>query len=68
MIKVKVNLVRQGRTLELEMPEGSRVRDLIKRLGYPTTGVVVTRDSRPLLEDEVLTERGAQPVPVASGG
>jgi len=68
MIKVKVNLVRQGRTLELEMPEGSRVRDLIKTLGYPTTGVVVTRDSRPLLEDEVLTEGELNLFQVASGG
>jgi sulfur carrier protein ThiS len=50
------------------MPEGSRVRDLIKRLGYPTTGVVVTRDSRPLLEDEVLTEGELNLFQVASGG
>ncbi|MGC9105031.1 MAG: thiamine biosynthesis protein ThiS [Thermoprotei archaeon] len=68
MVRVRVNLVRQGKVVELEMPEGSKVRDLIKRLGFSTQGVVVTKDSVPLLEDEALTPGEFTVFQVASGG
>lgn len=56
MMKVEVTLVRENITKTIELPDNARVRDLIKRLGYTVQGVVVLRNSTPIVEDEKLRD------------
>lgn len=55
-MKVEVTLVRENITKSIELPNNSRVRDLIKRLGYNVQGVVVLRNNTPIVEDEKLQD------------
>ena len=67
-MKVRVNLLRQNKVVEVDLPENAKVRDLVKKLGFSTQGVVVMRDSTPLVEDEPVTPGEYSVLQVASGG
>jgi len=68
-MKVRVNLIREKKVIELELKDKAKVRDLIHKLGYTVEDVVVLKNGEPLVEDEFL-EEGSEYVimPVASGG
>lgn len=69
MIRIAVYLVREKKEQTLEMPEGSTVKDLVKKLGYSVQGVVVLRNSTPLLEVEELKDNDKLNIFItASGG
>lgn len=69
MIRVTVYLIREKKEQTLEMPEGSTVKDLVKKLGYSVQGVVVLRNSIPLLEIEKLRDSDKLNIFItASGG
>ncbi|EWG07468.1 MAG: hypothetical protein ASUL_03129 [Candidatus Aramenus sulfurataquae] len=53
-MKVKVLLVREKREVLVDLPENSRVKDLVKSLGYNVQGVVVLRNDVPIVEDDFL--------------
>ena len=67
-MKVRVNLLRQNKVVEVDLPENAKVRDLVKKLGFSTQGVVVMRDFTPLVEDEPVTPGEYSVLQVASGG
>ncbi len=68
-MKVRVKLIREGKTVELEFKGKVRVKDLVHRLGYTVEDVIVLKNGEPLVEDELLEENSEYVVmPVASGG
>ncbi|MEJ2775293.1 MoaD/ThiS family protein [Sulfolobaceae archaeon RB850M] len=68
-MKVTVELVRENKRVEIELPENATVRDLLKRIGYRVQGSVVVKDGLPIVEDEKLSDGDVLKVfLVASGG
>ncbi len=68
-MRIKVKLVREKKEIVVELPEKSRVRDLVKRLGYNVQGVVVLRGETPIVEDEFLLDGDELKIVLtASGG
>lgn len=69
MMKVEVTMVRENVTKIVELPDNSRVKELVKRLGYTIQGVVVLRNNLPIVEDEKLNDGDKLTVILtASGG
>ncbi len=67
-VKVRVRVLPGGRVEELELARGSRVADIVARLGLAVSGVVVLREGSPVPEDEVVEEGEYTVLLAASGG
>lgn len=69
MVKVKVKLLRERKSFELELEDKATVKDLVHKLGYTSEDVIVLVNNTPLIEEDIL-EEGKEYVimPVASGG
>lgn len=67
-MKIIVNLVRENKRLEVELPEKATVRDLLKKIGYRVQGSVVVKDDVPLIEDERLKDGDEVKVFLAASG
>ena len=69
MARVRVRLVPDGVVREVEVPEGARVRDVLRALGLEEGSHVVMVGGRPVPEDEALPGGGeVVVVRVLSGG
>ncbi|MCY0860175.1 MAG: MoaD/ThiS family protein [Sulfolobaceae archaeon] len=69
MIRITVHLIREKKSLELEVPDNFTVSDLLKKLGYSIQGTVVLRDSTPVIESEKLQNNDVLEIFLtASGG
>lgn len=66
--KVTVELVRENKIIEVELPERARVRDLLKKIGYRVQGSVVVKNSLPIIEDEELKDGDKLRVFLAASG
>ncbi|AWR96577.1 MoaD/ThiS family protein [Acidianus sulfidivorans JP7] len=55
-MKVEVTMIRENKSLSLELPDNYKVRDLLKKLGYTLQGTVVLRDGMPIVEDEKIKD------------
>ncbi len=67
-VRVRVRVIPGGRLEDLELEPGSKVADMVERLGLALSGVVVLRDGSPLPEDEVVEEGEYTVLLAASGG
>ena len=67
-MKVTVELVRENKRVEIELPENATVRDLLKRIGYRVQGSVVVKDGLPIIEDERLKDGDVLKVFLAASG
>ena len=67
-VRVRVRVLPGGRAEELELNKGSRVADMVARLGLTLSGVVVLRDGSPVPEDEAVEEGEYTVLLAASGG
>ncbi|QGR19521.1 MoaD/ThiS family protein [Stygiolobus azoricus] len=67
-MKIIVNLIRENKRLEVELPEKATVRDLLKKIGYRVQGSVVVRGDDPLIEDERLNDGDEVKVFLAASG
>ncbi|AAY80962.1 MoaD/ThiS family protein [Sulfolobus acidocaldarius] len=67
-MKVTVELVRENKIIEVELPERARVRDLLKKIGYRVQGSVVVKNSLPIIEDEELKDGDKLRVFLAASG
>ena len=67
-MKVIVDLVRENKRLEVELPDKATVRDLLKKIGYRVQGSVVVKDDMPLIEDERLHDGDEVKVFLAASG
>ncbi|MUN28240.1 hypothetical protein [Sulfuracidifex metallicus] len=55
-MKVTVNLIKESRIIEVEIDEGSTVREVLKKIGYIPQGSVVVRGEIPIPEDDKVKD------------
>ncbi|ARM75056.1 MoaD/ThiS family protein [Acidianus manzaensis] len=55
-MKIEVTMIRENKSISLDLPENYRVRDLLKTLGYTIQGTVVLRNNIPIIEDEKIKD------------
>lgn len=67
-VRVRVKVLPGGKVEELEIGKGSRVADMVRRLGLTVSGVVVLREGSPVPEDEAVEEGEYTILLAASGG
>ncbi len=68
-MKVTVNLIKESKVLEVDVEEGSTIRELLKKIGYTPQGSVVLRGETPVPEDERVRSNETLTVfLVATGG
>ena len=68
-MKVKVKLLRTGETKEIEILEGSLVKDLLAKINIKPDTSIVMIEERPVPIDELLTNgKELTIIQVSSGG
>ncbi|EZQ01743.1 MULTISPECIES: MoaD/ThiS family protein [Acidianus] len=68
-MKIKIFLLKENLVKEMEMPNNSKVKDLIKALGFTVQGTVVLRDGTPIVEEEnLMPEDKITVILTATGG
>lgn len=68
IVKVTVQLVREGKEMEIDLPDKATVKDLLKKIGYRVQGSVVVKDGLPIVEDERLNDGDKLQVFLAASG
>jgi len=68
-VKVFVKMLLQGKTIEVELPEGTVLKDLLKKLNINRDRFIVIKDAEAVKEDYVLKDGDKITIlPIVSGG
>lgn len=68
-MKVFVKMLLQGKTIEVELPEGTVLKDLLKKLNINRDRFIVIKDAEAVKEDYVLKDGDKITIlPIVSGG
>ncbi len=68
-MRVRVKLIREGRVVDVDLPKGSRVSDLLSRLNLRSVSHIVIKNGEPVPESYELADGDeVEILPVVSGG
>ncbi|UCD13207.1 MAG: MoaD/ThiS family protein [Thermoplasmatales archaeon] len=68
-MKIKIKILPENSTKEIELNPGSKVYDLLKKIQRRPDAVIVLKDKAPIPVDEILDDRQEISIlQVASGG
>ncbi len=68
-MRVKVRLIRENRVVDIDLPNGSRVSDLLKKLNLRSVSHIVIKNGEPIPESYQLADGDeVEVLPVVSGG
>ena len=68
-MKVIVKMLLQGKTVEVELPEGTVLKDLLKKLNIDGDRFIVIKDAEAVKENYILKDGDKITIlPIVSGG